>query len=191
MKGLILSAGLGSRFRQHTQNQHKLLLTVNGVPIIDYALQAFFRAGIYEVGLVTGFMADHISDWVGNGSRYGLKVEYVFNPDYTLGNAISLQVAQIFTGDEAFVLSMGDHMVSHGLISRVQEFNECEGNVLGVDFGLDMRHAHDATRKQPTNAPQPKCGSITYGCSRSRLANHREAIWPLAYCNGSSGPLGY
>lgn len=148
MKGLILSAGLGSRFRQHTENQHKLLLTVNSVPIIDYALHAFFRAGIYEVGLVTGFMANHISDWVGNGSRYGLKVEYIFNADYTLGNAISLQVGQAFTGDEAFVLSMGDHMVSHGLISHVQEFNECEGNVLGVDFGVDIRYAHDATRVQ-------------------------------------------
>jgi choline kinase len=147
MKGLILSAGLGSRFRQYTQNQHKLLLTVNGVPVIDYALQAFFRAGIYDVGLVTGFMADHISDWVGNGSRYGLKIKYIFNADYKLGNAISLQVAQAFTGDEDFVLSMGDHMVSHSLITQVLEFNgDCQGNVLGVDFGLNIRHAHDATR---------------------------------------------
>jgi len=144
MKGVILAAGMGSRFGLHTQEEHKLLLTVNDVPIIDYTLHAFSRAGISDVALVTGFMADRINDWVGNGSRYGLRVSYIFNPDYKLGNAVSVQVARVFTNNQNFVLSMGDHMISTDLIARVMNANgNFKDNVLGVDF--DLRKAHEAT----------------------------------------------
>ena len=144
MKGVILAAGLGSRFGLHTQEEHKLLLTVGDVPIIDYTLQAFFRAGISDVALVTGFMADRIKDWVGNGSRYGLKITYIFNPDYRSGNAVSVQAARTFTKDQSFILSMGDHLISPGLIAHVMDAHgNFEDNVLGVDF--DLRKAHEAT----------------------------------------------
>ena len=144
MKGVILAAGLGSRFGLHTQEEHKLLLTVGDVPIIDYTLQAFFRAGISDVALVTGFMADRINDWVGDGSRYGLKITYIFNPDYRSGNAVSVQAARTFTKDQSFILSMGDHLISSGLIAHVMDAHgNFEDNVLGVDF--DLRKAHEAT----------------------------------------------
>jgi len=147
MKGLILCAGVGSRFGSATHKQHKLLLTVNDVPIIDYTLRAFACSGVDEVGLVTGFMADQINAWVGDGSRYGLKVKYIFNPDYKLGNAVSVQVAHIFTNGQPFVLSMGDHMVSSSLLTKVIEnAGNCPNNVLGVDFNLNMRSIQEATR---------------------------------------------
>lgn len=144
MKGVILAAGLGSRFGLHTQDEHKLLLTVRDVPIIDYTLSAFSRAGISDVALVTGFMADRINDWVGSGSRYGLNVTYLFNPDYRLGNAVSVQAARTFTKDQNFILSMGDHLISSDLISQVMDADgNVEDNVLGVDF--DLGKAAEAT----------------------------------------------
>jgi glucose-1-phosphate thymidylyltransferase len=144
MKGVILAAGLGSRFGPHTQEEHKLLLTVGNVPIIDYTLQAFCRAGISDVALVTGFMSDRINDWVGSGSRYGLKITYIFNPDYRSGNAVSVQAARTFTKDQSFILSMGDHLISSDLIANVIDAHgNFEDNVLGVDF--DLRKAHEAT----------------------------------------------
>ena len=147
MKGVILAAGVGSRFGLHTQEEHKLLLTVKGVPIIDYTLQAFYRSGISEVALVTGFMADRIRDWVGDGSTYGLHVQYAFNPVYKLGNALSLQQAHAFTNDETFILSMGDHMISSKLINNVMEFYpNYQSSVLGVDFNPSLRYAEDVTR---------------------------------------------
>ena len=144
MKGVILAAGVGSRFELHTQKEHKLLLTVKGVPIIDYTLQAFSRAGISDVALVTGFMANGINEWVGNGSRYGLNISYIFNPDYKSGNAVSVRAARTFTKDHNFVLSMGDHMISPDLITRViNSHGNFEANILGVDF--DLGKAHEAT----------------------------------------------
>ena len=147
MKGVVLSAGLGSRFGSYTKKEHKLLLLVNNRPIIDYTLQSFRMAGIVDVVLIVGFMADRIKDWVGNGSKYGLNVQYTFNPDYKLGNALSLQRAHAFTNDEGFILAMGDHMISSKLINNVMEFYpNYQTSVLGVDFNPSLRYAQDVTR---------------------------------------------
>ena len=147
MKGVILSAGLGSRFGSYTKGEHKLLLLVNGSPIIDYTLQSFHMAGIVDVVLVVGFMADRIRDWVGHGSQYGLNVQYAFNPDYEFGNALSLRKAQAFTSDEGFILSMGDHMISSQLItSEMESHLDYQSSVLGVDFNPSLLHAQDVTR---------------------------------------------
>ena len=147
MKGVILSAGLGSRFGSYTQKEHKLLLVVNNRPIIDYTLRSFHMAGIVDVVLVVGFMAERIRDWVGNGSTYGLHIQYAFNPDYELGNALSLRQAHAFTNDEPFILSMGDHMISSKLINNVMAFYpNYQPSVLGVDFNPSLRYADDVTR---------------------------------------------
>ena len=147
MKGVVLSAGLGSRFGSYTKKEHKLLLLVNNRPIIDYTLQSFRMAGIVDVVLIVGFMADRIKDWVGNGSKYGLNVQYTFNPDYKLGKALSLQQAHAFTNDETFILSMGDHMISSELINNLMDFNpNYQPSVLGVDFRPSLHYAQDVTR---------------------------------------------
>jgi choline kinase len=38
VKGVVLSAGLGSRFGSYTKEEHKLLLSVNERPVIDYMI---------------------------------------------------------------------------------------------------------------------------------------------------------
>ncbi|PZC45293.1 MAG: Choline kinase [Chloroflexi bacterium] len=147
MKGVILSAGVGSRFGSYTEKEHKLLLTVGDFPIIDHTLWAFSQAGIVNVGLVTGFMSDRINDWVGDGSQYGLKIETIFNKNYRFGNALSVQMAQSFADGQDFILAMGDHMASSSLITNVMKFDgDYQGNVLGVDFNITSYHAQEATR---------------------------------------------
>ena len=147
MKGVILAAGVGSRFGSSTEKEHKLLLTVDDFPILDHTLWAFSRAGVVNVGLVTGFLHDRINDWVGDGSQYGLKIETIFNKNYKFGNALSVQMAQSFVGGQDFILAMGDHMASSSLITNVMKFGgDYQGNVLGVDFNITSYHVHEATR---------------------------------------------
>ena len=147
MKGVVLSAGLGSRFGSYIEGEHKLLLAVNDRPIIDYTLRSFSMSGIVDVVLVVGFMADRIRGWVGDGSTYGLNIQYAFNQDYELGNALSLRQAHAFTGDEGFILSMGDHMISSDLINKMMDFCPDYGaSVLGVDFNTYLLDSNDATR---------------------------------------------
>ena len=86
-----------------------------------------------------------MKSWVGDGSRFGLRVEYVHNPDFRLGNAVSLYAARSFVKDETFILSMADHMVSPELVRRVVGFPG-SSNVLGVDFNLSAREVEEGTR---------------------------------------------
>ena len=93
MKGVILAAGRGSRISEHNGHGSKVLLRVEDNPLIDYALSAFQEAGVTEVAVVVGHEAAAVMRWVGDGARYGLDIEFIFNPDYPYGNARSVYAA--------------------------------------------------------------------------------------------------
>jgi choline kinase len=122
-----------------------VLLPVAGRAIIDYTLEAFGQAGVTDVALVIGHQGEAVKRWVGDGAQMGLRVDYITNPDYELGNALSLSVARAYLGGEPFLLSMGDHMVSAGLLERLMETPE-PGNLLAVDFTPAPRHIEEGTR---------------------------------------------
>ena len=145
MRGVILAAGCGTRISRHNGQPHKVLLPVAGRAIIDYTLEAFGQAGVTEVALVIGHQGDAVKRWVGDGGRMGLRVDYITNPDYELGNALSLSVARSYLGGDPFLLSMGDHMVSPALLERLVEAPEA-GNLLAVDFTPAPRHVEEGTR---------------------------------------------
>ena len=145
MRGVILAAGCGTRISRHNGQPHKVLLPVAGRAIIDYTLEAFAQAGVTGVSLVVGHQGDAVKKWVGDGAQFGLRVDYITNPDYELGNALSLSVTRTYLRGEPFLLSMGDHMVSADLLARLMEAPE-PGNLLAVDFPPAPRHIEEGTR---------------------------------------------
>ena len=145
MKGVILAAGCGTRLSPYSQHSSKMLLPVAGRPLIDHTLEAFAQVGVTDVAVVTGYRGDLLMEQVGDGSRQGLHIEYVPNPDYEEGNALSVYVARAFTQGEPFLLSMGDHMVSPNLLARLLETDEA-ANALAVDFTHSARNMEEGTR---------------------------------------------
>ena len=145
MKGVILAAGRGTRLPLPAGQLHKLLLPASGRSVIDYTLEAYRAAGIEDVAIIVGYRGDVLMEQVSDGSRHGLRIEYLYNPDYHRGNALSLYRARTFTGNEPFVLSMADHMVSPDLLSRVHETQGYE-SVLAVDFDEVTLERDEATR---------------------------------------------
>ncbi len=146
MKGVILAAGDGTRLVPLTLNCPKPLVPILGRPLLDYTIEAFVEAGVRELVLVIGYKGEMIRRYVGDGSRYGVSVEYAFNPDYQLGNALSVYAAQGVVGDEPFLLAMADHMISPRILKALLAM-EGKHDTLCVD-----RRAHappqvnDATR---------------------------------------------
>lgn len=145
MKGVILAAGQGTRLSANNGACHKALLRVGERAIIDYPLESFNSVGIDDLAIVIGHQGNAVREWVGDGSRYGLKIRYVFNPEYMGGNALSLSTVRSFTEDEPFILSMADHMVSSSLLQRVIDMNTND-SVLAVDFDSSTRHVYEGTR---------------------------------------------
>jgi choline kinase len=145
VKGVILAAGDGTRLLPYTYRCPKVLLKVGGQSIIDFTLSAFAEMGVTDVAVVVGYLADMVKDWVGEGSRLGLRIQYFFNPDYECGNGVSLYAARSFAGDERFVLSMADHMVSPSFLRQFLEAKELT-DALAVDFAPSTRQVEEATK---------------------------------------------
>ena len=104
MQTVILAGGLATRLRPVTEKIPKALIKINGIPFIDYQLIYLKKQGITNVVLCSGFLAEQIVDYVGNGSRYGLKVVFSNDGEKLLGTGGAIKNAASFLDDDFFVL---------------------------------------------------------------------------------------
>jgi N-acetyl-alpha-D-muramate 1-phosphate uridylyltransferase len=104
MQTVILAGGLATRLRPITEKIPKALIEINGIPFIDYQLNYLKKQGIKNVVLCTGFLAEKIVDYVGNGSRYGLKVVYSNDGEKLLGTGGAIKNAARYLDDDFFIL---------------------------------------------------------------------------------------
>ena len=81
VEAVLLCAGVGQRLRPLTDSIPKALVPVAGRPLVDYHLDAWRAAGVRHAVLVTGYREDQIRRRVGDGTRYGLRVEYAVQTD--------------------------------------------------------------------------------------------------------------
>lgn len=75
-RALILAAGRGERMRPLTDTCPKPLLTVRGVPLIEYHLRALAAAGVREVVVNTAWLEEQFPAALGDGRRWGLRLHY-------------------------------------------------------------------------------------------------------------------
>src|SRR5580658_5071896 len=66
---IILAGGVGSRLRSVVSDRPKCLAIINGRPFLSYLLDRLAQAGVNDVILSTGYMADQVESTFGN--RHG------------------------------------------------------------------------------------------------------------------------
>jgi len=103
----LLAGGLATRMRPLTEKVPKSMLEAAGEPFIAHQLRLFHREGISRVVLCVGYLWEMMADFVGDGSRFGLKVEYSIEHDKLLGTGGALKQALPLLGDE-FLVHYGD-----------------------------------------------------------------------------------
>src|ERR671935_3082773 len=123
MKALVLSGGEGSRLRPITHTNAKQLIPIANKPILFHALDAIREAGIRDVGIVVGDTEDEIRAAVGDGSAWGLRVEYL-PQEAPLGLAHVVLTGREFVGRDPFLMYLGDNMLRDGLGSFIHSFEE-------------------------------------------------------------------
>ncbi|MCW4030821.1 MAG: sugar phosphate nucleotidyltransferase [Candidatus Bathyarchaeota archaeon] len=111
MKAVVLAAGEGARLQPITSNRPKHMIELAGKPILEYCLDALKLSGITEVAIVTHYMGDTIRQFLGDGTKMGLKISYV-QQDEVLGTANAVGVAESYVGED-FVLVYGDLLFTH------------------------------------------------------------------------------
>ncbi len=100
----ILAGGLATRLRPLTETIPKALIEINGEPFLGHQLRLLKRHGVTRAVLCVGYLGEKIRDFSGDGSRFGLKVEYSFDGPRLLGTAGAIQRALPLLGDAFFVL---------------------------------------------------------------------------------------
>lgn len=76
MKALIFAAGRGERMRPLTDMTPKPLLVAGGKRLIEWQIDALVRAGVRELVINTAHLATAIEATLGDGSRFGARIEY-------------------------------------------------------------------------------------------------------------------
>ena len=80
-QAIILAGGLGTRLGRITNTIPKPMLLVNGRPFLEYLVLNLKRYGVKKIVFSTGYLAEKISTFFGDGSSYGLEFTYVDTTD--------------------------------------------------------------------------------------------------------------
>lgn len=84
MRALILAAGRGERLRPLTDRLPKPLLEVGGKSLIERHVEKLADAGFREIVINLSHLGDRIEAALGDGTRFGLEIEYSREPNGAL-----------------------------------------------------------------------------------------------------------
>ena len=100
----ILAGGLATRLRPITEKIPKSLVPVAGRPFLAHQLELLRSRGINRAVLCVGHLGEMIERDFGDGSAFGVQLEYSFDGPVLLGTGGAIQQALPKLGREFFVL---------------------------------------------------------------------------------------
>lgn len=104
MQAIIMAGGKGSRLRPLTNNTPKPLVKIIDKPVMEYVIENLAEAGVKDIAVTVGYKADMIMDYFGDGSKWGVRLEY-FVEDTPLGTAGGVKNVESYIYEEFLVMS--------------------------------------------------------------------------------------
>ena len=141
MRGMILAAGFGTRFRPVTFDIPKPMIPLCNRPLIDYAVEAMLAGGVGEIVVnlhhLPAILETHLREKF--GSRCGLQFSY---ESEILGTGGAVRRArELLSGDDCFFLLNGD-TVQFPPLRELEESRRAANAVAA----LLLRHPPDTDR---------------------------------------------
>ncbi|MDO8638398.1 MAG: nucleotidyltransferase family protein [Candidatus Daviesbacteria bacterium] len=106
MKAVILAAGPGTRMGKDFPQIPKSMLPMAGKPLIQDQIEHLKRFGILDFYINLHFLPEKISNFLGDGSKFGVNITYSFE-NKILGTSGALNNFKYYL-DQSFIVLYGD-----------------------------------------------------------------------------------
>ena len=103
-----MAGGKGTRIASVRSDVPKPMINICGKPILEHQIDNLKACGLTDIILVIGYLGDKIKEYFGDGSKFGVNIEY-FVEDHPLGTAGALFKMPQLTED--FLLLCGDVII--------------------------------------------------------------------------------
>ena len=119
MQAVILVGGEGKRLRPLTSTVPKPVVPLVDRPFISFMLEWLHGHGIDDIVVSCGFLATSVRNVLGDGSRFGIRLRFVEEPD-PRGTAGALKFAEPML-DERFLMLNGDVLTDIDLTEQIAQ----------------------------------------------------------------------
>jgi NDP-sugar pyrophosphorylase family protein len=100
----ILAGGFATRLRPVTERIPKSLVEIEGRPFAEHQIRLLRTHGVTDIVFLVGHLGQMVQDALGDGSRWGVRLRYVFDGPRPLGTGGAIRRALAHLDDAFFVL---------------------------------------------------------------------------------------
>jgi mannose-1-phosphate guanylyltransferase len=145
LEAVVIAGGFGTRLLPLTEHRPKHLLEVGGVPLLEHQVGRLAAAGVQHVVLATSYRAELFEPVLGDGRRWGVRLDYVQESE-PMGTGGAIRNVAGALGDDpegAVVVLNGDVLSGHDLGAQLRDFETPRGG-RPVDVSLHLVEVEDA-----------------------------------------------
>ncbi len=125
-----MCGGEGTRLRPLTFERPKPSISILNKPSVVHLIEHLSKEGFSEIVMTLGYMAEKIKDDLGDGSMFGVHIDYVYEHE-KLGTAGGVKNAEKYLHGEPFIVLGGDHVLNLNL-REMYRFHKINDAILTI-----------------------------------------------------------
>ena len=146
-QAVIFAGGLGERLKPFTETNPKPMYRFKDRPFLEYLIDQLRGWGIKDIIMLLGYLPEKITEYFGDGSKWGVKIRYVITPvdfdtQYRLKAAVNLL-------DEDFLMMYCDNICPVNLSKLEKEYRTNNALIQVTAYANDDHYTKDNMRINP------------------------------------------